>query len=740
MYFYIINFCNMIFDSIFTPLFTTTIIGSMKGLQVIQVWGLALCLSGNMSPYVLAQDMPSKADKQYEMGMYQQAADEYKRSIAEDASPSLHSYERLAECYLLTNDPYNAIMVYESAAMKFDMPAEAYISWASALKKIGKTEEANEILSFASIKSDVHIASIQLDDQVSYKVRSLEFNTAADEFAPAFHGDQLVFVSNQSMQSPQAKLVSNQLAEQPHILYRADIESGAHSRLRGQMRDYINDGPCNYSSDLSLVCFSKGHFPASQSPKLGNQKSGSIHIAEADASGDWQKIISLPCNELGVANIYPHLTSNGHRVYFASNREGGFGGFDIYYTDRLGDGWTSPVNAGDLVNSSNDEISPWTDGDMLYYASNRNSGFGGFDLYGFDAGKDKGPVNLGAEINSTWDDYALATKNQGQSGYFTSNRPGGAGGEDIYSFHREVRPAGMAATTNPTHTPKVIPTSTNIAASTESTQNDIAKSTTKINTASAEPTNYIPMQGLDVPVLTIADENTEPEHIQTIFTIQVAALSQANDAYKTIAARLQDIGFVYRVYYHNITKIRVGQFQTDQQARAVLEKVRSRGFSDAFVVREELVREDLNKLSPQVSTTNEKQAAASVQQSSANVASNQANTASTQSTTPTMADLPSSAQDVLPDLSSERMQEVLAQVTRYRIKLGSYTDMSSFDDTIAKRYGSVFKEQAGDWTKVFVGDYMTIEDADAVRVELAKQGYDKAIIYGVNKDTLVRVK
>ena len=117
---------------------------------------------------------------------------------------------------------------------------------------------------------------------------------------------------------------------------------------------------------------------------------------------------------------------------------GGYGGDDIYYCEALPNGkWGAPVNAGNIINTEGKEVFPYIDKDgTLYFASDNPSGMGGLDLYYAKGSKNKWskPVNLGYPINSSKDDFSIFITDPGKSGYFSSNRDGGNGDDDIYSF------------------------------------------------------------------------------------------------------------------------------------------------------------------------------------------------------------------------------------------------------------------------------------------------------------------
>jgi outer membrane protein OmpA-like peptidoglycan-associated protein len=124
-------------------------------------------------------------------------------------------------------------------------------------------------------------------------------------------------------------------------------------------------------------------------------------------------------------------------VYFASNRPGGLGGMDIYKATKNADGtWGKPVNLGAPINSKYDEDFPFIhpDGKTLYYTSNGLGSMGGQDIFKItsEGGKWSAPVNMGAPINTIYNDGYFVLTADGKFGYFSSDRPGGMGGNDIY--------------------------------------------------------------------------------------------------------------------------------------------------------------------------------------------------------------------------------------------------------------------------------------------------------------------
>ena len=143
----------------------------------------------------------------------------------------------------------------------------------------------------------------------------------------------------------------------------------------------------------------------------------------------------------------PFISQSGLTLYFRSNRPGGYGGFDIYVSQRasISDAWGPPVNLGPTINGPSNEVCTFVsnDGHWLYFVSNRAGGCGGSDLYvshrqneADDFGWET-PKNLGCTVNSTVEEVGPTLFEDEATGktvlYFTSTRPGGLGGYDIYA-------------------------------------------------------------------------------------------------------------------------------------------------------------------------------------------------------------------------------------------------------------------------------------------------------------------
>lgn len=132
---------------------------------------------------------------------------------------------------------------------------------------------------------------------------------------------------------------------------------------------------------------------------------------------------------------------DGNVIYFSSNREGGYGGMDLYYVKKLPNGkWAEPKNLGPKINTIYNEDAPFVHPfeNVLYFSSEGNKNMGGYDIFKseFDEmGVFTSPVNLGSPINTVDDDLFFVMSTDGSTGYFSSERTGGFGSQDIYSVY-----------------------------------------------------------------------------------------------------------------------------------------------------------------------------------------------------------------------------------------------------------------------------------------------------------------
>jgi len=268
------------------------------------------------------------------------------------------------------------------------------------------------------------------------KIKNVEqINTAALEFAPVYYHHGLVYVSSDSRQGKMDKSIN----EKTFDLKYADL--GPKSKLSKpnpfslKVNTRYHEGSLSFSPDMNKMYFTRSNVKNGVPIKA---RDGIVKLKIYEATKgkeDWEKFKELPFNSDQFSCIHPTVSRDGQYMYFASDRPEGEGGMDLYYVKRIGDRWSEPVNLGPEINTPGQEVFPYIHPTgKLFFSSNRQGTMGGLDIYTADfTEKVTGKViPLPAPINSSKDDLGLILSVSGEVGFFSSDRPGGKGKDDVY--------------------------------------------------------------------------------------------------------------------------------------------------------------------------------------------------------------------------------------------------------------------------------------------------------------------
>ncbi len=174
----------------------------------------------------------------------------------------------------------------------------------------------------------------------------------------------------------------------------------------------------------------------------GTRETCDIYKADYDINRDiFTNIRIFDYNTDDYSIGYPSINENGTVLYFATD-EAGY--WDIYKVvrDEETNEWSAPINLGPTINTPYNDAYPYIAGNVLYFSSYGHTGFGSFDIFYSEIDEDGNysePVNLGAPINSSADDFGFVISDDYSRGFFSSNRPGGSGTDDLYSFRLKVQ-------------------------------------------------------------------------------------------------------------------------------------------------------------------------------------------------------------------------------------------------------------------------------------------------------------
>ena len=273
-------------------------------------------------------------------------------------------------------------------------------------------------------------------NRAQYSVTPVSFNSPGMDFSPFPYKQGFVFVSSRHERG----LPGN--GDQEKILrlyYSEENEDGSFKvpvLFNKQSTSQFHEGPSVFfENEKALIVTRNASF------KKGKVKDNftntlQLAISKFGATNEWSAMtpLHISSNEYSIA--HPSVSSDGKTLYFSSDMPGTIGKSDLYVSTYLEGAWSKPENLGDIINTPGQELFPYIHNDsILYFASNGHSGLGGLDIFTCNLRSAELKVlNIGAPINGDSDDFGIFIEADGTSGFFSSNRPGGFGEDDIYHF------------------------------------------------------------------------------------------------------------------------------------------------------------------------------------------------------------------------------------------------------------------------------------------------------------------
>lgn len=386
-----------------------------------------------------------KGNKKSKRGEYNEAIAYYKKAL-DDPDLKGESNFHIAEAFRLSNRLSDASLYYKAAINnRYDNP-DALFYYGLTLKSAGNYSDAeSQMRRYVEIGEDpalVERAEKELDNlsylvvltekKNFYRVRNLEnVNTKFIEYSPVYNNGELYFTSNRSA-SKIYKATGTAFTD----LYKvktngARVDATTIERLDDVINyGNINEGSIAFSPDGKTMVFARGN-----SGKRKGTQDVNLYISRF-RNRKWSEPRMISISNPESWDSTPAFSADGRTLYFASNRPGGEGGIDLYSSriDR-GGRFSKPKNLGPEINTGGNEMFPYVADDAsLYFSSSGQAGFGGLDI---QVAKRRGGKisieNLGMPINSTHDDFGIFLFKPDR-GFFSSNRPGGKGDDDIYTF------------------------------------------------------------------------------------------------------------------------------------------------------------------------------------------------------------------------------------------------------------------------------------------------------------------
>lgn len=384
------------------------------------------------------------AESNFQKGHFDRAIGLYKKGLKDtDGERNF----KIAEAYRKSNRLKEAAQYYNQAQKAgYDEPSLAYY-FARSLKANEQYKQAEKVLNeyVSSQNTDRRFKELSekelnnLDQLESiknisnyYRIKNLtDLNTPLTEYAPVIQENQLFFTSNRNVTK-----IYNATGTPFTDIYKiktqgANVDLSTLEALDGAINNIdTNEGSIAIGSDSRYIVFAKGN-----NGKATGNDDVNLYFTRF-RNGQWLDPRPVAINDPDSWDSTPALSLDGNTLYFASTREGGYGGADLYSAQLNRRGrWVDVRNLGPDINTSGDEVFPFVSEDgKLYFSSDGHGGLGNLDL--FVATRQRGRItieNLGEPMNSASDDFALYQYDLTR-GFFSSNRPGGAGDDDIYTY------------------------------------------------------------------------------------------------------------------------------------------------------------------------------------------------------------------------------------------------------------------------------------------------------------------
>ncbi len=385
-----------------------------------------------------------KANEYFNKQAYPQAIEQYRYVVDKEDKGNYGSLRNLALSYMYTHDYVNA-QKYMGRVMKNEnkKPEDVY-NYISILKSNKKYEEAEKYISVynqmdkndSRIKRHIQNPNIIkeiLEDKDRFNVTAIADNSEKADFGPAYFKDKIMFSSSR-VTRPVRKVHDRDAL--PYLnLFVADRSSTDGDLREAKLFDKevhtdYHEGPVVFDHKTNKLYYTRNN---NLEEKKGVKKL-EIMVADINQENEVTNTYPFQYNEASYSVGHPALSPDGNTLYFVSDKPGGKGGTDIYKCTKDGEAWTAPENLGENINTEGDEMFPFVDslGDM-FIASDGHPGIGGLDIF-YVRNADAEPINLGASLNSNLDDFGFIVDRSGKNGYFSSNRVGGKGNDDIYKF------------------------------------------------------------------------------------------------------------------------------------------------------------------------------------------------------------------------------------------------------------------------------------------------------------------
>lgn len=393
---------------------------------------------------------------------YDNAAELYKEALKKEDSTE-HILSRLGDCYFNISKVKEAAFWYKKAIDKYPSINSDYVyKYIQTLRAQKKYEEAIEFVKIfnKNNKKDRRIKDIEkfnLDtyselsstEKVYVEIENLPLNTKYSDFGSFEKDNKLYFYSTWVKDSITNEKELYELNNEPYLnIFESEITIENNKKVfsnAAKLNSEINtkndhEGLVTITNDGNTMYFTRNNVNKKEKRRYNKSGSSNLKLYKATkVDNTWTNIEELPFNNENFDFTAPTLTPDNKTLIFSSNMDSGYGQTDLYKVAINDDGtFGEPINLGPKINTEGNEKFPFVAKDStLYFSSDANINLGLLDIFESNILKTNTDIevkNLGAPFNSSFDDFCYFIDTETNTGYFSSNREGGQGGDDIYAF------------------------------------------------------------------------------------------------------------------------------------------------------------------------------------------------------------------------------------------------------------------------------------------------------------------
>ncbi|KQO32175.1 flagellar motor protein MotB [Flavobacterium sp. Leaf82] len=395
----------------------------------------------------------NKAEKEYNQYAYVDAISIYEK-VAESGYKDEKMFQRLGNAYYFNAELTKAVKWYDALfAFNDQQEPEYYYRYSQALKSVGDYAKSDKMLEIFNSKVKTDARGVLFENNKNYleqiksnsgrfEITDAGINSKQSDYGSTVFNNKLVFASARDtgiVVKKTFKWTNKSFTNLFAAELKADGSLENPIRFEKKINSKFNESTPVFTKDGKTMYFTRNNFLRGKKGK-DNKRITLLKLYKADLVNDkWTNVTALPFNSDEYSIAHPALSTDEKKLYFASDMPGSLGQSDLFSVTINADGtFGKPENLGAGINTEGRETFPFIAADNeLYFASDGRPGLGGLDVFVAkikeDATFDQ-VQNIGEPVNSKFDDFAFIIDSNTRKGFFSSNKEGGIGNDDIYKF------------------------------------------------------------------------------------------------------------------------------------------------------------------------------------------------------------------------------------------------------------------------------------------------------------------